>query len=140
MAGIFNAAIFNNAVFNTGSAVAAVSATVSGGYFDYGGHKRRRTPEDLQRERERFGISLEAQGIILAVAAEQASRLEMDEHKRFEELERELEANQIAWRSDYLTALNAERERLISAEIAVRLQAMQSHDVQIMLALIAATI
>jgi hypothetical protein len=141
MSGIFNASIFNNAIFNTGGVVPPMPATeqFSGGYFDYGG-QRRRTPEDLRRERERFGITTEAQRVISAVAAQQAERLELDAHKRFEELERELEAQQIEWRAEYLTALNAERERLITAEIAARLQAIQKQDELIVLALLAACV
>lgn len=110
----------------------------SGGYFEYGGGAAPRAKEDLQADRVRFGISLEAQGVISSVAAHQTVRLELDAQKRFEELERELEAKDIAWRAEYLTALNAERERMITAEIAERLHAKQREEEWIVLALLSA--
>lgn len=139
MAGNFSGGSFSGAIggFSVDGA-GVIAESFSGGFFDYGGERRRRTPEDLRRDRERFGISLEAQGVISAVAAGQANRLELDAQKRFEELERELQAQEIAWRAEYLTALNAERERLITAEIAARLQAKQRDDETIILALLAA--
>ena len=55
--------------------------------------------------------------IINEVARRQVETLEADEQKRFEELERELEARQIEWDARYLTALNERREFLIEQEI-----------------------
>lgn len=116
------------------------SENFSGGYFEHGGDKRRRTKREIQLERARYGISLEAQGVIAEVAERQVDRLEADPQKRFEELERELELKHIGWRAEYLRALNAERERLITGEIAARLQAKQADDEAIILGLLAAAI
>ena len=55
--------------------------------------------------------------IINEVARRQVETLEADSQKRFEELERELEARQIEWDARYLTALNERREFLIEQEI-----------------------
>lgn len=55
--------------------------------------------------------------IINQVARRQVETLEADSQKRFEELERELEARQIEWDARYLTALNERREFLIEQEI-----------------------
>ena len=59
----------------------------------------------------------EIQQVIDTVAFRQVQTLELDEQKRFEELERELEARGIEWESRYLELLNQERERLIHEEI-----------------------
>jgi hypothetical protein len=143
MAGNFSGGSFSGAVggfsVDSGAPAVVVAETFSGGFLDYAA-PRRRTSDDLRLERERFGISLKAQGVISAVAEQQAARLELDSHKRFEELERELQAQQIAWRAEYLTALNSERERLITAEIRARLQAMQRDDEAVILALLASVL
>lgn len=57
------------------------------------------------------------QAVIEAVAARQAAALELDEHKRLEELVRELDLRAIEWESRYLELMNSERQRLIDQEI-----------------------
>jgi len=106
------------------------------GFFDYG--NRRRTPQELDRDRARFGLPPEAREIIEAVAVRQVEHLEADPQKRFEELERELQLQKLAWRAEYLEALNAERNRLMDKEIAYRLR--QIDDEAIVTALVAASI
>ena len=99
----------------------------------------------LARARERFGIPdeerLAAERAIAVIAARQAERLERDEQKRFEELERELNLLDIEWEAKYLDALNLERERLIDAEIAVRLKRLlDEQEIIVMLLLVAASV
>lgn len=81
--------------------------------------------------------SKEIEQIIQAVAAEQVARLERDEHKRFEQLERELEFRGVEWEARYLEALNARRELLIDEEIERLLKQKLDQDNQIILILMA---
>ena len=77
----------------------------SGGFRPWITRRRRKLrPEEIQR-------------VIETVALRQVQTLELDEQKRFEELERELEARGIEWETRYLELLNEERERLIHQEI-----------------------
>ena len=70
------------------------------------------------------------------VAHRQVLTLELDEHKRFEELERELELKGIEWEARYLDLLNERREALIDAEIGRLLRLKQDeNDVIILLTL-----
>ena len=109
----------------------------SQGYSGY--ETRRRTRSDVTRDRERFGIPDEARLVIESVAAQQAERLEQDKQKRFEELTRELELRGIEFEGRYLESLNFERERLINAEIALRIrQKMMDEEALMLLVLIAA--
>jgi transcriptional regulator NrdR family protein len=88
----------------------------------YGGHEqRRRTRRELAEDRARFGIPQEAQDAISIVAKQQADRLETDAQKQLDELRGELKLRGLELESVYLQALAAEREALISAEIARRL-------------------
>lgn len=117
----------------------ACGVSTGGGYFD--GTLSRRTPGDVRTDRARFGIK--ARTVIAEVAEQQAKTLEPDAKARFEQLERALQAREIAWNADYLDALNAERDRLISEEISRRLRAMLAEaaelsDIRVMLILIAA--
>ena len=91
------------------SAAAAATASPGGGYWARE-FKRRYKPK---YER----IPEQIQEVILDVAERQVQRLEHDELKRLEELERELQLRGIEWESRYLTALNEEREFLINQEI-----------------------
>lgn len=92
----------------------------SGGYF---ATTRRRSQEELERDRERFGIA--AAEVIEAVAQRQAATPQADEQKRLEELERELTLRGIEWEGRYLAALNA------------KLEAVRRSDEQVILALVA---
>jgi hypothetical protein len=102
----------------------------SGGYFP---HQRRRSSEELERDRERFGIPAEAASVIEAVAQRQAAHLQADEQKRLEELARELALQKIEWRTAYLTELNDRRERLIGEEIGRLLTAQQDEQAVLMM-------
>jgi len=75
--------------------------------------------------------------IIQEVAAEQVARLERDDQKRFEQLERELEFRGVEWEARYLEALNVRRELLIDQEIERLLRQKLDQDNQIILILMA---
>lgn len=118
----FNTSAFSIAAFDFGSA--APTQIIGGGYNPsqgYTGYEtRRKTPEDVRREREELGII--PKRIIEEVAARQVQTLEQDEQKRFEELSRELELKGVQWEARYLEALNEQRSMLLTVEIARRLQ------------------
>jgi hypothetical protein len=101
-------------------------------------YPRTPTREEISKARQRFGLEDETAKIILDIASRQAESLERDSQKRFEELNRELKLKDIEWDRKYLEALNAERERLIDAEIALRLrQKLDDEEVLMLLALMA---
>ena len=105
-------------------------AQPSGGYYEHAGnvhllHEGRH--ESRRRLREEYGILPKAAEVIEQVAQRQASETaenRLDDDKRVQELVRELDAASVEWKSQYLAALNAERDRLITAEIA-RIQSEQ---------------
>lgn len=136
--GIFNSAIFNNSVFNTGVA--------DGGIRPSGGipatlRVKGRTRKQLEEDRQRFGISAKAAGVIEGVAKRQAETLEADEQKRFEELERQLALEKIGWNGKYLAYLNEARQRLKDEEIAELLKAkLEEEELMVMLVLTAAVV
>ena len=102
-------------------------------------YQDRRSREDIERERERFGIPREAQAVINAVAEAQVQvGLRLDEEQRQSQLLRELRLEGIEFRAQYFEALNAERERLIDAEIAYLLRLQNERDVITLLMLAAA--
>ena len=106
-------------------AVTAIpGASLSGGYPTYVG--RRRTREELERDRERFGIPQEVSEIITEVAERQVERLESDKQKRFDELYRELQLRKLEFKAQYLEEMNQRRERLIANEIAARIRLQQA--------------
>ena len=115
---------------------AAPSIKPSGGFP---AAEPRRTKADISRDRERFGIRDEVADAIAQVAAQQAARLEQDAQKRFEELNRELELRGLEWDARYLEELNIQRERLINAEIALRIrQAIMDDEALMLLVMMAA--
>ena len=118
----------------------AVPARTGGGHHPsqgYTGYEtRRRTPEEVRREREDFGIL--PRRIIADVAARQAERLEQDAQKQYDELQRELQLQGIEWDARYLAALADLRERLIGEEIARRLQMQLNNEATMMLLVMAA--
>ena len=97
-----------------------------------GGHPFLRLPKRLKRTKDE-----EIEQIIQAVAAEQVARLERDEHKRFEELERELQLRGVTWEARYLEALNLRRELLIDQEIERLLKQKLDDDNRLILILMA---
>ncbi len=100
-----------------------------------------RTPADIRQAREKFGIiEPQAEKIIEAVAKRQATSLEQDAQKRFEELSRELELQSIQWDTSYLDALNRYRENLIAQEIGRMLRQKVSNEQTTALLLMAAAI
>lgn len=102
-----------------------------------------RPPDKLQisRARKRLGLEDEVARAIAEVAARQAKSLELDAQKRFEELNRELQLRGIEWQVRYLEALNAQREGLIDAEIALRLkEKLRTDEEMIVLMLLAASL
>lgn len=80
-----------------------------------------------ERELKRRGLTPEAAQAIADVAARQADDLRRDEQQRIDELRGELRLRGLEMQSAHLRALNAERERLINAELARRLQAIAKH-------------
>ena len=90
-------------------------------------YRRAPNADQVRANREDWGILPRAAEIIGTVAKRQAATLDLDAHQRLEELERELEAANIEWESRFLTALNVERERLITAEIGERLRLIQDN-------------
>lgn len=101
-----------------------------------------RSKKEISEARKRFGLEDSykeeiAAKVIADVAARQAEALELDELKRFEELSRQLQIEGLEFDRRYLEALNQERERLITLEIAQRLKRLRE-DEEIVLMLLAA--
>lgn len=95
-----------------------------------------RTQRDISRARRRLGLKDKtaiAEDIIADVAARQAKRLELDAHKRFEELQRELEVEQILLDASHIEALNTRREALIDAELKTYFKRLQEEEELLML-------
>lgn len=103
------------------------TAPVGGGVPSRYTRPEGRTKEEIRRERVAYGIEQEAVKVIEQVAKSQVSRKEADEHKRFEELERELTLSGIEWDARYLEALNETSARLIEQ---VQAEARSQEDVQ----------
>lgn len=108
--------------FGAAAASAAVAATASPG----GGYWVRQFKLRYKPKHER--IPEQIQEVILDVAERQTQRLEHDELKRLEELERELQVRGVEWESRYLEALNEEREFLINQEIGRLLRQKLEND------------
>mgnify|MGYP001561717976 FL=1 len=108
---------------------AVISGVVpSGGFPARDVFPHPRTPHEIRKEREKWGILPKTQDIIEGVAQRQAEDLHLDAQQRLEELERELELAGIEWDGKYLTMLNAERERLINAEILERAKLLRNNE------------
>ena len=97
---------------------------------------------EIEQSRERaakIGISAKAAKVIESVAKRQAEDSRQDQHQRYEELQRELDAQDIEWQAGYLELMNDLRDALISAEIKQRMEKIrQTKDEEIMLMMIAA--
>ena len=101
----------------------------------------RRPISRVQRELlDKERISREALQAIAEVARRQAERLELDEHKRFEELERELSLRSVEWEARYLDLLNEQRESLINEEIGRLLRRKIAEEEELLLILLAASL
>ncbi|MEK7112057.1 MAG: hypothetical protein AAB875_01905 [Patescibacteria group bacterium] len=68
-------------------------------------------------ERDPYRFSQQVRQIIEEVAVSQVQHIELDEHQRFEQLTRELEAQEIEFEARHLQLLNQIREELIGNEI-----------------------
>jgi len=110
----------------------------SGGYEIARLGGRRRTPEDIRRAREEFGI-LPAR-IIEDVALRQAEDLRRDEQQRIDELRGELRLQGLEMESAHIEALNARRQALIDAEIGMRIRARMEAEEMAILMLLAASV
>ena len=107
-----------------------------------------RSRKDISRARKRLGLEDEeyrkelALQVIKDVAKRQVEKLELDKHKQFEELSREIRLNKLEWEGRYLQDLNVERERLIDLEISARLKAKilktQQDDEEVMMLMLMA--
>ena len=84
-----------------------------------------KTPDQIRREREEYGILPKVQVVIDEVAQRQVERLETDSQKQFDELYGELKFNSIEWDTRYLQSLSVQRETLINEEIRKRLRNIQ---------------
>jgi len=97
---------------------------------------------EIEQSRERaakIGISAKAVKVIESVAKRQAEDSRQDQHQRYEELQRELDAQDIEWQAGYLELMNDLRDALISAEIKQRMEKIrQTKDEEMMLMMIAA--
>jgi len=97
---------------------------------------------EIEQSRERaakIGISAKAAKVIESVAKRQAEDSRQDQHQRYEELQRELDAQDIEWQAGYLELMNDLRDALISAEIKQRMEKIrQTKDEEMMLMMIAA--
>ena len=136
----FDGPFFDGPFFDAGIVtpdyVPGGGSSPSQGYSGY--ETKVRTKEEVRREREDLGIL--PKRIIEEVAQRQAERLETDKQKHFEELNRELELRGVEWDSRYLESLNEVRERLINAEISLRLrQKLMDEEALMLLTLIAAS-
>ena len=119
MAGnFFDGEFFGGGFF--GALVQPVGPIPSGGIPSYA--DQRRTKKKIREARERFGIPDEVRIAIETVAKQQVDRLERDKQKQFEELNRELELRGLEFEGRYLESLNQARERLITAEISLRIR------------------
>lgn len=99
---------------------------------------RRRTDEDIRRDRERFGIPRRDAQIIEDVALRQAADYRLDAEQKAQELRAELKAQRIEMRAEHLAALNARREAVILEEISQRLLRLQSQQNETILLLLMA--
>jgi hypothetical protein len=112
--------------------------TPSGG-FEYARlGPRRRTQEEIRRERERFGIPQRDAIIIEDVALRQAADFRLDEEQKAQELRAELKLQRIEMRAVHLSALNERREAVIREEISARLLKLQSQQNETILLLLMA--
>ena len=114
----------------------------SGGKPAYSGYEtRKKTKEEIRREREDYGIIPRAAEIIEAVAERQAADYRQDEQQRLEELTRELELERLEFQSRYLERLNERRAALIIQETARLIQLkLKQEEEELMLLMMAAVI
>ena len=99
----------------------------------------RRDPEQIRRDRQRFGIiPPDVREVIDEVAARQAQRLEQDKQRQLDELRGELRLRELDLRAGYLEALGEARQKLIEEEIKRRLAQLSEDEQVILLVMLAA--
>jgi hypothetical protein len=130
--GAFSTSAFSTNAFDFGDATSAATSAVapSGGFPS----DRGPTKEQKRRSRVLFGIEKD---VITEVARRQAESLDLDELQQKEELLAELKLRSIEARSLHFEELAKQREALISAEIAKRLQLLLEEEELMMLMAVA---
>ena len=121
-----NIALFVTDGYGVGSVV-VVQAVFSGGYPTRRTLHKRREPvfADYGTALERLRLDQpKAAEVIQEVAARQAEDAHLDEQQKLDELRAEMRLHGLEMRTQHLAALNAERERLINAEISARIQSL----------------
>ena len=93
-----------------------------------------------RQKRQKLQLIQAAREAIEEVARRQVERLELDEQKRFEELERELSLRSVEWEARYLDLLNEERESLIDEEIGRLLRRKIAEEDELLLILLDASL
>jgi len=117
---------------------------VGGGYNPAQGlYERKRTRKEISEARKKYGLDDRYKGeeiveTILEVAKDQAQSLQTEPAKQSEELSFALKIRGIEFDAIYLEALAAERQALIDAEIAIRLQQIEQEEEMLLLMMIAA--
>lgn len=99
--------------------------------------RTRRTEEDVQRDRERFGLPAKVSAAIEEVAARDA---EMDAQEAEQALRQELKLKKVAFRTKYLEALTASMAAQIQAIEAQRQLQQQRRNAQILMLIAAAAV
>lgn len=94
------------------------------------------TQEQIRRSRVRFGLESE---VIESVAARQVADLHLDEIQRRQELEGELRLRGVEFEIRHLEELNARRQTMIDAEIAMRLREIMANDEAALVIILAAS-
>ena len=137
----FGGAFFGGEFFNSSPTPPPADTGVkpSGGFPAYE-YERRDRKTEIRKRREELGILRREEEIIAEIAARQAQALELDAQKRFEELSRQLELQDIRFETRHLERLNQLREELITAEIAarIRLKLKEEENMVLLMLLLAA--
>jgi hypothetical protein len=113
-----------------------VTETLSGGYEYAKRSGRRRTKEEINEERVKFGLTEFEAKIVEKVAVEQTEHLNIAEKQRIKELKNELKISGLKYQNQYLKYLNYERQRLINEEIGNVLKLKQEEESIFMLLMI----
>lgn len=126
--------------YSSGAVVAAVVVADVIRNFSLREWRQWHRPKD-EEQLERLGITPQSAEIIADVAVRQVKDLRLDEQQRLDELRGEMRLRGLEMESLHLQVLNAERERLINAEIASKLRLIQDNNdtVLLMLMVVAAS-
>lgn len=124
----FGGAFFGGEFFSTPSQTPEAN---SGGYEVARLGPRRKTAEDIRRERVEYGV-------IKEVASRQAADPSLDDRQRIEELAGELKLRGLELESAHIEALNARREQIIRDELqAIFRQQQDDRDIAALIILAA---